>query len=98
MLGGVLHIYYSLVTLPRTELASMATLRVLSLSSLRSGDSTTINNLNKAVCEDGFFYLDFQDCATAILEDVISCRQLAKRVFSLPLQEKMKYDIDRIGI
>jgi len=75
----------------------MADLVVVTLSELINDNQSAKEVLKKAVREDGFFYLSLQGYSNPVLEDVDACYQLAKDVFDLPLEEKMKYDIDNIG-
>lgn len=77
----------------------IAPLLRVKLSKLLSGDQTDIDRLFKASRELGFFYLDVRG-EKAGEELVESARELfgeGKKIFDLPVKEKVKYDLGSRG-
>lgn len=76
-----------------------ADLYTINFQALLDNDSEERSNLLDAAQNQGFFYLDLtqtQDSAKllGIVENVYS---MQKKLFDLPLEEKLKYDVDNGG-
>ncbi|KAL2810767.1 hypothetical protein BJX63DRAFT_422859 [Aspergillus granulosus] len=67
----------------------------LSLKKLMERDEVETRRLNTASEELGFFYLNLRDAdqVSDMLADVEELFQIGLRVFDLPLEEKLKYDL-----
>jgi isopenicillin N synthase-like dioxygenase len=80
------------------ELNSMAELVTISTARLLHNKQQEAAILFQAAQEHGFFYLDFQGSPFAnmisIAEEVFA---IAKELFSLETDEKMQFDVDKLG-
>ena len=81
-----------------TGLHPVAQLSTIKLASLQQEDGEEAEKLFQSAREDGFFYLNFQDSAFEgminLVEDVFT---ISKSLFNLDNQEKMEYDVDKLG-
>jgi hypothetical protein len=76
----------------------LASLKVITFSSLLNSETRAIADLHKAGVENGFFYLDLRNPQTqTLLDEVERLYGVAESIFRLPLEEKLKYDLDQIG-
>lgn len=76
----------------------IASLKELSFLALLNGESSAIADLHDAGVKDGFFYLDLRNPQTQIiLDEVEKLYDVAENIFHLPLEHKLKYDVDKIG-
>ena len=81
---------------PSTD--SFALLKTISFSALLHGESDAIADLYSAGVEGGFFYLDVRSLEIEmILDEVNKLYGVAEDFFQLPLEEKMTFDLDKIG-
>ena len=81
---------------PSTLFASLKTIR---LQDLRRGSTEEKKKIFAAAKDDGIFYLDFTEDLGEhqlgnLVEDIYS---LSHSLFDLDLEEKMQYDVDKIG-
>lgn len=68
------------------------------LGRLHEGNAEEATKLFKAACENGFFYLDFKaPLFVKILDAADDVFSLAKDIFDLTEEEKLRYDIDKLG-
>lgn len=73
-------------------------LSTISFSDLRNNNQAASATLLHACISNGFFYLDLHGPETSsFLEDVDSLYRLTENLYELPLAEKLKYDLDKIG-
>lgn len=82
---------------PTPELAQIME---VSLQRLERGDKTETSKLLTACREDGVFYLNLQTHENhdgPLLSLSTEIFDLSKKLFELPLDEKMNYDIDTFG-
>lgn len=77
-------------------------LRAISLSGILADDSAQVANLLEACSTDGCFYLIVQEsendnpsCSTLRMADEVF--KLAEELFELPLQEKLRWEMDKWG-
>ena len=76
----------------------MAQLRTISYSQLMVADTLAMKDLEDAATLHGVFYLDFKGSQIPrIFRDGDDCLEAVGNFFSLPLEKKLEYDIDRIG-
>lgn len=75
-----------------------AVLRTVNIQRLSQGDNQEIQELLLAAKTDGMFYLDFSDSDSdpysGVVNDIYS---LSRSLFSLSLEEKLRYDIDTLA-
>jgi hypothetical protein len=76
-----------------------APLKTVNLGALQRGDSEEKNKLFAAAKEDGIFYLSIsEDEGEYQLADLVEeIYGLSKSLFKLDLEEKMQYDVDKVG-
>lgn len=74
----------------------MAELRTISYSQLMMADTVAMKDLEDTATLHGAFYLDFRGMSQ-VFGDVDDCLEAVGNFFSLPLEQKLEYDIDRIG-
>lgn len=76
-----------------------APLKTVRLRDLHNGSPEEKAMLLAAAKEDGIFYLDFsEDLGEHKLGDLIQdIYHLSQSLFDLELEEKMQYDVDKIG-
>lgn len=76
-----------------------APLKTIRLGALQRGDSEEKDKLFAAAKEDGIFYLDIsEDEGEYKLVNLIwEIYGLSRSLFNLELEEKMQYDVDKIG-
>ncbi|KKK15687.1 hypothetical protein ARAM_006617 [Aspergillus rambellii] len=76
-----------------------APLKTIRLQGLRDGSLEEKRKLVAAAQEDGIFYLDFNDDLGELkVSDLIEgIYNFSKSLFALDLEEKMKYDVDKVG-
>ena len=81
-----------------TGLHPVAQLSTIKLAGLLQDDGEEAEKLFRSAREDGFFYLNFQDSAFEgminLVEDIYT---ISKSLFNLDNQQKMEYDIDKLG-
>ena len=81
-----------------TGLHPVAQLSTIKLAGLQQDDGEEAEKLFRSAREDGFFYLNFQDSAFEgminLVEDVFT---ISKSLFNLDNEEKMQYDVDKLG-
>lgn len=74
---------------------------IVSLSKILSGDSLESKLLVEACKSDGFFLLDLKDHTNQVKNSTLNqARQifeLASRLFEMPYEKKMKYEMDKWG-
>ena len=76
----------------------MAELRTISHSQLMAADTLAIKDLEDAATLHGAFYLDLRGSQISrVFKDVDDCLEAAGTFFSMPLEQKLEHDIDRIG-
>ena len=81
-----------------SEPIPVAQLLTIDVSRLQEGDEAEAAKLFNASKEDGAFYLNFADRKYINLIETVECIfTLAKELFHLSEEEKMKYDIDLLG-
>ena len=77
----------------------MAELRTVSFSQLVEVDDVAMKELKDAATLQGFFYLDLQGSQSyRILRDVDDFIENARKFYNMPLEDKLKYDIDKLGM
>lgn len=77
----------------------MAKLRTISFSSLVELHPQAMKELEDAATLQGFFYLDLQGSQTRrTLRDVSECVEKVCEFYELPLEKKLEYDIDKLGM
>lgn len=75
-----------------------AQLHVISYSGILTEDKQTLANLWSAATNNGFFYLDLNETSCVqVLSDVAKLMMSSDNMFGLPLEEKMKYDTNKLG-
>lgn len=75
-----------------------ADLRTISYTDLVAKSVPAISSLHSAAAEDGFFYLDLAGSSElSILRDASDLTLASKRVFELPMSEKMSFDTNKLG-
>ncbi|OJJ07160.1 hypothetical protein ASPVEDRAFT_33399 [Aspergillus versicolor CBS 583.65] len=84
---------------PDVPSSLIAPLKTISLQELRRGSPLEKSKLLAAAKDDGIFYLDFtHDHAEFRLADLMKgIYGLSQSLFDLNLEEKMQYDVDRVG-
>ena len=76
----------------------MAELRTISYSQLMVADTVAMKELEDAATLHGAFYLEFRELEMSrVFRDVDDCLEAVGNFFSLPLEQKLEYDIDRFG-
>lgn len=75
----------------------IAKLETVDLQRLQNGNSDETQRLLEASREYGVFYLDLRSVETHILPILDSIYELAQELFSLPLDEKSLYDVDKLS-
>lgn len=81
-----------------TEINATAQLQTIHIGRLSDRDKTEEENLFKAAQTDGFFYLDFQGSSfVGMLPAVEEVFCLSEDLFGLTQEEKMEYDVDKLG-
>ena len=76
----------------------MAELQTIDAGRLREGDTLEATKLFEAAKKDGIFYLNLRDSSFAgIIDTVDKVITLSNALFSLKEEEKMDYDIDKLG-
>ena len=78
----------------QTPVAQTQTIR---FEGLRNGDADEHARLYRACCDDGFFYLDMQGTAENIDAAVEDIYRLEKQLFTMPEEELIQYDIDKLS-
>lgn len=77
----------------------MAELKTISLSQLLEVDPQAMKELEDAATLQGFFYLDLRGSETSrTLRDVEECVETAREFYAMPFEEKLGYDIDKLGM
>ncbi|KAF6226104.1 hypothetical protein HO133_008969 [Letharia lupina] len=77
----------------------MAELETISLSQLLEVDPQAMKELEDAATLQGFFYLDLRGSETSrTLRDVDECVETAGEFYAMPFEEKLGYDIDKLGM
>ncbi|PYH48032.1 putative oxidoreductase [Aspergillus saccharolyticus JOP 1030-1] len=76
--------------------SQIACLETVSLVGLREGSPAAVQALLRAARKQGIFYLDLSSIS-ADGDTVTRLYQLAQDLFRLPLEQKMQYDVDRLG-
>ena len=80
------------------EVSPVAHLHTINIGSLYEGDKEEAAKLFQAAREDGVFYLNLQDRRFAGMVDTVDdIFALSKDLFNLSEEEKMKFDIDKLG-
>ena len=83
---------------PSVELSPLAQLVTINIGRLYQGNEEEANTLFKAAKDDGFFYLDLQNSAfEGMIDTVDDVFALSKDLFSLDEEDKMGYDVDKLG-
>ena len=76
----------------------MVELRTISYSQLMVADTVAMKDLEDAATLQGVFFLDFRGSQMSqVFGGVDDCLEAVGNFFSLPLEQKLEYDIDRIG-
>ena len=81
-------------TARRNPIAHVQTIRFEGLS---NGEADERARLYRACCDDGFFYLDMQGTAEDIDAAVEDIYRLETQLFTMPEEELMRYDIDKMS-
>ena len=77
----------------------MAELKTISFSQLVDVDPGALEELKDAATTQGFFYLDLRGSQTRrTLTEVDECMEVARRFYDAPLEEKLRHDIDKLGL
>ena len=76
---------------------SAAQVEAISFQALIDGDKTEHERLFWACSDADFLYLDMNGTALGLSGTVEDTYELEKQVFSLPEEELMRYDIDKIS-
>ena len=80
------------------EIYPVAELHTIDAGRLHEGDTTEAAKLFKAAKEDGIFYLNLQDRHfVGIIDTVDEVFALSNALFSLNEEEKIGFDIDKLG-
>ncbi|KAH7045233.1 hypothetical protein B0J12DRAFT_603475 [Macrophomina phaseolina] len=82
------------------ESYAIAGVHEVSFDLIKDGNQTEAAKLLEACREDGIFYLNLKHLDgsdSQLLQNSASIYHLAKQLFDLPTEEKMKYDIDLFG-
>ncbi|KAL9123964.1 MAG: hypothetical protein Q9217_006662 [Psora testacea] len=77
--------------------STIASLETIQLEVLRNGSRTESERLLRACRNDGFFYLDMTDAERKLDEAVEDIFALERELFSLPQDELMNHDIDKLS-
>lgn len=75
----------------------VAQIQTITFEGLSNGDVDEQARLYRACCDDGFFYLDMQGTAKDIDAAVEDIYRLEKQLFTLPEDELIQYDIDKLS-
>lgn len=76
----------------------VAQLLTIDIGRLVEGDKQEAAKLLKAAKEDGIFYLEFQDRRFVDMIDLVDeIFALSKELFNLSEEDKMQYDVDKLG-
>lgn len=76
-----------------------APLRAINLGNLLDGVDEEVEQLVLAAREDGIFYLDFAGHASSLFPGLVDeIHSLSRSLFDLGLEEKLRYDVDKIGM
>ena len=75
----------------------LAQVMTINLEALSTGNQEEQARLFRACCDDGFFYLDFAASVAGLEASVDKTFELERRLFALPEQELLSYDIDRLS-
>ena len=82
----------------KAEVGPVAHLHTISIGSLYEGDKEEAAKLLQAAKKDGVFYLNLQDRRFAgMVNTVDDIFALSKDLFNLSEEEKMKFDVDKLG-
>lgn len=73
-----------------------AQIQVIEYSKLHR-DEIECSKLFKACCDDGVFYMDLSDINSSMHDVIADIYELQRRVFDLPITDKMCYDIDTLS-
>ena len=80
------------------EICPVAQLQTIDAGRLHEGDATEAAKLFKASKEAGVFYLNLRDHRfMEMIDTVDEVFALSNELFNLNEEEKMRYDIDKIG-
>ncbi|EKG19866.1 hypothetical protein MPH_02793 [Macrophomina phaseolina MS6] len=82
------------------ESYAIAGVHEVSFDLIKDGNQTEAAKLLEACREDGIFYLNLKHLDgsdSQLLQNSASIYHLAKQLFDLPTEEKMKHDIDLFG-
>ncbi|MCJ1350952.1 MAG: hypothetical protein MMC33_000934 [Icmadophila ericetorum] len=79
------------------ELLPTARVKTISYQLLRDGHLNEALKLLDACREDGLFYLDMEGAALNIQEAIEEIFTLEEKLFALPEDEKMQFDIDKLS-
>ncbi|KAK3172580.1 hypothetical protein OEA41_005904 [Lepraria neglecta] len=77
---------------------SVAQLETISFEALRSGNTAETAKLFDVCCRDGIFYLDMLGSEPNVLQTVEDIYELENKMFDLPEDELMLYDIDKLSL
>ena len=75
----------------------IAKLRVVDAKRLMEGDTNEAATLLEACRHDGFFHLDIRTAGPEVSLCIERTYELEKKLYSLPYEEKMLYDIDNLS-
>jgi isopenicillin N synthase-like dioxygenase len=75
----------------------LAQLETVHFDLLRDGDLKEARKLFEGCQKDGFFYLDIQNLGNHVLDVIEQMYRLDYDLYSLPDEEKMLYDIDKLS-
>ena len=82
----------------KAEVGPVAHLHTINIGSLYEGDKEEAAKLFQAARENGVFYLNLQDPRfVRIVNTVDDIFALSKDLFTLSEEEKMKFDVDKLG-
>lgn len=79
------------------EQGPVAQVQTIKFEGLSKGDTDEQVRLFRACCEDGFFYLDMQGTAEDIDAAVEDIYRLETQLFTMPEEELLYYDIDKLS-
>ena len=75
----------------------VAHVQTIRFEGLSNGEADERARLYRACCDDGFFYLDMQGTAEGIDATVQEIYRLATQLFTMPEEELIRYDIDKMS-
>lgn len=79
------------------EQIPVAQVQTINFESLSNSDTDERARLYRACCDDGFFYLDMQGTVAGIDAAIDDIYTLETQLFTLPEEELIQYDIDKMS-